>query len=104
MHEPKLSTAYENSPAIFRRIAHALSCTTTHENKTALRYAQPTTSLHSRRGYAGAPCPKQSLTRASLQHHHLLPPRGSTQRRLVLGAAAPQHVCRHRERACTQQG
>jgi hypothetical protein len=59
-----------------RRIPHALSCTTTHENKTALRYAGATTSLHSRRGYAGALCPKQSLTRASLPHHHLSPPLG----------------------------
>jgi hypothetical protein len=57
-HEPGLSTAYENRGTIFRRIPHALSCTTTHENKTALRHAGATTSLHSRRGYAGAPCPK----------------------------------------------
>ena len=75
-HEPGLSTAYETRGAIFSRIPHALSCTTTHENKTALRYAGATTSLHSRRGYAGAPCPQESLTRASLQHHHLSPPLG----------------------------
>src|SRR4030095_15495137 len=56
IHDTGLSTAYENREAIFRRIPHALSCTTTHENKTALRYAGATTSLHSRRGYAGAPC------------------------------------------------
>jgi hypothetical protein len=75
-HEPRLSTAYGNSGAISSSISHALSCTTTHENETALQYAGATTSLHSRRGYAGAPCPEQSLTRASLQHHHLLPPLG----------------------------
>ena len=54
----------------------SLALTTTHENGAALGYAGATTSLHSRRGYAGAPCPKQSLTRASSQHHHLSPPRG----------------------------
>ena len=62
---------------IFRGgIAHACLCTTTYENGAALRYAKVTTSLHSRRGYAGASCPQESLTRASLQHHHLSPPPG----------------------------
>jgi hypothetical protein len=75
-HEPGLSTAHGNRGAIFRRIPHALSCTTTHENEMALRYAGATTSLHSRRGYAGTPRSKESLTRASLQHHHLSPPLG----------------------------
>src|SRR5215216_3631920 len=66
----------ENSPAIFSRIPHARLCTTTHENGAALGYAGASTSLNSRRGYAGASCPQESLTRASLQHHHLSPPPG----------------------------
>jgi hypothetical protein len=41
-HEPRLSPAYEHSEAISSRIPHALSCTTTHENGTALRYAGAT--------------------------------------------------------------
>jgi hypothetical protein len=54
----------------------SFALTTTHENGAALEYASASTSLHSRRGYAGASCPQESLTRASLQHHHLSPPPG----------------------------
>ena len=59
-HEPGLSTAYENEnhEAIFSRIPHARLCTTTHENEEVVGYAEQTMSLHSRRGYAGAPCPQ----------------------------------------------
>jgi hypothetical protein len=54
----------------------SVALTTAHENGAALGYAGASTSLHSRRGYAGASCPQESLTRASLQHYHLSPPLG----------------------------
>src|SRR5262249_22380830 len=54
----------------------SLALTTTHENGAALGHDGASTSLHSRRGYAGASCPQERLTRASLQHHHLSPAPG----------------------------